>query len=126
METIISKLNDSVEKGDQKEIEKKGKELNSYWLSFENDIRSDYPFEYTEIEKHLQPIYTEAQKDKPDAGKIKTESESLKASLEDLTEAKKSGKRLAISWQKQRMSIKAMSKSRVTSLSKRLKHLRVL
>lgn len=62
METIISKLNDSVEKGDQKEIEKKGKELNSYWLSFENDIRSDYPFEYTEIEKHLQPIYTEAQK----------------------------------------------------------------
>lgn len=93
METIISKLNDSAEKGDQKEIEKKGKELNSYWLSFENDIRSDYPFEYTEIEKHLQPIYTEAQKDKPDTDKIKTESESLKASLEDLTEAKKSSKK---------------------------------
>ncbi|AEP88783.1 iron uptake system lipoprotein EfeM [Bacillus spizizenii] len=93
METIISKLNDSAEKGDQKEIEKKGKELNSYWLSFENDIRGDYPFEYTEIEKHLQPIYTEAQKDKPDTDKIKTESESLKASLEDLTEAKKSSKK---------------------------------
>ncbi|QIW81850.1 iron uptake system lipoprotein EfeM [Bacillus tequilensis] len=93
METIISKLNDSAEKGDQKEIEKKGKELNSYWLSFENDIRGDYPFEYTEIEKHLQPIYTEAQKDKPDTDKIKTESESLKASLEDLTDAKKSSKK---------------------------------
>ncbi|MEC1624444.1 iron uptake system protein EfeO [Bacillus mojavensis] len=93
MENMISELNESAEKADQKEIQKKGKELNSYWLSFENDIRSDYPFEYTEIEKHLQPIYTEAQKAKPDTDKIKTESESLKASLEDLTEAKKSSKK---------------------------------
>lgn len=116
MENMISELNESAEKADQKEIQKKGKELNSYWLSFENDIRSDYPFEYTEIEKHLQPIYTEAQKSKPDSDKIKTESESLKASLEDLTEAKKSSKRQAISWQKRQMNIKTTSKSRAISL----------
>ncbi|MCP6680809.1 iron uptake system protein EfeO [Bacillus nakamurai] len=93
MEDILTKLNESVKKEDQKGIQKKGKELNSYWLSFENKIRTDYPFEYTEIEKHLQPIYTEAQKDKPDTNKIKSESVSLTASLEELTGAKKDSKK---------------------------------
>ncbi|OAZ58703.1 MULTISPECIES: iron uptake system protein EfeO [Bacillus] len=93
MEDILTKLNESVKKQDRKGIQQKGKELNSYWLSFENKIRGDYPFEYTDIEKHLQPIYTEAQKDKPDTEKIKSESISLTASLEELTGAGKSSKK---------------------------------
>lgn len=97
---LIDKLEQAVDANKTDHIKKQGKQMNSFWLSFENGVRTEFPFEYTEIEKHLQPIYIEAVKEKPDKDKMKKEIPLLKTALVDLSVAKKGNKKASEQLQK--------------------------
>lgn len=86
---LIDKLEQAVGANEMDNVKKQGKEMNSYWLTFENGVRTEFPFEYTEIEKHLQPIYIEAVKEQPNTENMKKEIPLLKTALTELASAKK-------------------------------------
>ncbi|WP_430107862.1 iron uptake system protein EfeO [Paenibacillus sp. B1-33] len=97
---FIDKLEQAVNANKMDDVKKQGKEMNSFWLSFENGVRTEFPFEYTEIEKHLQPIYIEAVKDEPNTETMKKEIPLLKTALSELASAKKGNNKASEQLQK--------------------------
>ncbi|MCP8970199.1 iron uptake system protein EfeO [Ectobacillus ponti] len=88
MQASLKKLQESLQQDDRKQVKQYGTELNEKWLSAENEIREKYPLLYTDAEKYLQPLYTEAMKETVDKTKAQDLSVQLSRSLENLKNPK--------------------------------------
>lgn len=65
------------------------KAMHQHWLNFENLVRSDYPLEYTNVEKYETPIYYGLQYDSPNFAQLTSNANGLKKALVSLANAKK-------------------------------------
>jgi hypothetical protein len=90
---VIFGILEAVDKKNIETIQKFGEKLNGQWLSSENKIRESYPLLYTEIEKYLLPLFTEATSENPDQNKLKELAGPLDKSLTKLLNAKESEKK---------------------------------
>ncbi|MCQ2009825.1 Efem/EfeO family lipoprotein [Sporolactobacillus sp. STSJ-5] len=88
MKQLNSKLQTALKKNDTDEIKKYGKQINTQWLSYENNVRDRFPLQYAKIERYQQPIYAQSNLADPDVAQIKENSSALTGQLNDLLTAK--------------------------------------
>ncbi|MGK9252125.1 iron uptake system protein EfeO [Paenibacillus humicus] len=90
MKEQTSKLQDALAKKDLAEVKQQGKAINDIWLSYENTVRTAFPLEYTEVEKHEIPIFSASAYDKVDFDALAATAQKLMQALEALQQAKPS------------------------------------
>ncbi|MGU3472662.1 iron uptake system protein EfeO [Paenibacillus sp. D51F] len=90
MKEQTSKLQDALSKKDLDEVKKQGKAINDIWLSYENTVRTAFPLEYTEVEKHEIPIFSASAYDKVDYDALAATAQKLMQALDALQQAKPS------------------------------------
>ncbi|MBU8878535.1 Efem/EfeO family lipoprotein [Bacillus sp. FJAT-29790] len=88
LKSSLKSFNEAVSNKNMESIKKVNDQLNNQWLSGESNIRETFPLLYTEIEKYILPLYSEASTDKPDLAKIKELAVSLDEALTKLENAK--------------------------------------
>ncbi|WP_170289795.1 iron uptake system protein EfeO [Cytobacillus depressus] len=88
LKSSLKSFNEAVSNKNSDKVKKTSEQLNYQWLSGESNIRETFPLLYTEIEKYMIPLYSEASTDKPDLAKIKELAVSLDEALTKLENAK--------------------------------------
>lgn len=88
MKEQTGKLQDALSRKDLDEVKKQGKAINDIWLSYENTVRTAFPLEYTEVEKHEIPIFSASAYDKVDFDALAATAQKLMQALDALQQAK--------------------------------------
>ncbi|WP_416829330.1 hypothetical protein [Ectobacillus polymachus] len=79
-----NQLDKAIQAGDEATIKKTGPQLEENWKTFEDNVKSQYPDQYTEIEKYLNPEVAGSGASSLDKEALKKLNDQLTQTLHDL------------------------------------------